>query len=94
MSKFFPFSDITRAQKNSPILAYQTLPVKPYINPCYNLYMGRNHFSKHGGPYFINDGVTRHADKPYDIPSKGFFYLILSGFVITLAAIVTLLYLL
>jgi hypothetical protein len=54
--------------------------------------MGRNHFSRAGGPYFINDGFTRHADKPYDTPSKGFFYLILSGFVITLAAIVTLLY--
>jgi hypothetical protein len=54
--------------------------------------MGRNHFSRAGGPYFINDGFTRHADKPYDIPSKGFFYLILSGFVITLAAIVTLLF--
>ena len=92
MSKFFPVFDITRAQKKSPILAYQTLPVKPYINPCYNLYMGRNYFSKHGGPYFINDGFTRHADKPYETPDNGFFYLILSGFVITLAAIVSLLF--
>jgi len=24
--------------------------------------MGRNHFSKHGGPYFINDGVSHHDD--------------------------------
>jgi hypothetical protein len=24
--------------------------------------MGRNYFSKHGGPYFINDGLTRHSD--------------------------------
>jgi hypothetical protein len=56
--------------------------------------MGRNYFSKHGGPYFINDGVSRHADKPYDIPDKGFFYLVISGFVITLAAIGTFLYLL
>ncbi len=94
MSKFFPFFDITRHQKNSPILAYQTFLVKPCINPCYNIYMGRNYFSKHGGPYFINDGVTRHADKPYDEPSKGFFYLVISGFVITLAAIGTFLYLL
>ena len=23
--------------------------------------MGRNYFSKHGGPYFINDGFTRHG---------------------------------
>lgn len=22
--------------------------------------MGRNYFSRHGGPYFINDGVSRH----------------------------------
>lgn len=22
--------------------------------------MGRNYFSKHGGPYFINDGVSQH----------------------------------
>jgi hypothetical protein len=62
MSKFFPFFDITRAQKNSPILAYQTLFVKPYINACYNLYMGRNYFSKHGGPYFINNGFSRHSE--------------------------------
>jgi hypothetical protein len=23
--------------------------------------MGRNHFSQQGGPYFINDGVSKHA---------------------------------
>ena len=22
--------------------------------------MGRNYFSKHGGPYFINDGLSKH----------------------------------
>lgn len=92
MSKFFPVFDITRAQKNSPILAYQTLFVKPHIKPCYNLCMGRNYFSKYGGPYFMNDGVTRHADKPYNEPDKGFFYFILSGFVITLASVVTFLF--
>jgi hypothetical protein len=92
MSKFFPFSDITRAQKNSPILAYQTFPVKPCINPCYNIYMGRNYFSKHGGPYFINDGVSRHADKPYIKPDKGFFYFIAIGFGIALSAIGSFLY--
>ena len=54
--------------------------------------MGRNHFSKHGGPYFINDGVSRHADKPYKTPDKGFFYLILSGFVIALSVIGMFLY--
>jgi hypothetical protein len=24
--------------------------------------MGRNYFSKHGGPYFINDGISKHHD--------------------------------
>lgn len=24
--------------------------------------MGRNYFSKHGGPYFINDGLSRHSE--------------------------------
>lgn len=24
--------------------------------------MGRNYFSKHGGPYFINEGISRHHD--------------------------------
>jgi hypothetical protein len=24
--------------------------------------MTRNHFSKKGGPYFINDGFTKHND--------------------------------
>lgn len=24
--------------------------------------MGRNYFSRHGGPYFINDGVSKHHD--------------------------------
>jgi hypothetical protein len=24
--------------------------------------MGRNYFSKHGGPYFINDGFSHHSE--------------------------------
>ena len=24
--------------------------------------MGRNYFSKHGGPYFINNGFSKHHD--------------------------------
>lgn len=24
--------------------------------------MGRNYFSRHGGPYFINEGVSKHHD--------------------------------
>ena len=64
---------------------------KPYINPCYNLYMGRNYFSKHGGPYFINDGFTRHAEESVK-PSKGLFYFIVSVFAIALATIGSFLY--
>jgi hypothetical protein len=26
--------------------------------------MGRNYFSKHGGPYFINDGFSNNPNKP------------------------------
>jgi hypothetical protein len=32
--------------------------------------MGRNYFSRHGGPYFINDGLSKHThshDEPHDI---------------------------
>jgi hypothetical protein len=48
--------DITNDQNIFQILAYQTILVKP----CYNCFMGRNYFSRHGGPYFINDGVSQH----------------------------------
>jgi hypothetical protein len=26
------------------------------------MYMGRNYFSKAGGPYFVNDGFSRHSE--------------------------------
>lgn len=55
-TKNFLLFDIKNDQKKSPILAYQTFSVKP----CYNCFMGRNYFSKHGGPYFINDGLSKH----------------------------------
>jgi hypothetical protein len=54
--KISHFFDITRHQKISHIVAYQTL----YVKPCYNGFMGRNYFSKYGGPCFINDGVSQH----------------------------------
>jgi len=54
--------------------------------------MGRNYFSKHGGPYFINDGFSKHADKPFVKPDKSFFYFIVSGFAIALATIGSFLY--
>lgn len=47
--------------------------------------MGRNYFSKHGGPYFINDGFSRHThhhDDPNDIkPDNSGFYILTIGFV-------------
>jgi len=57
--------------------------------------MGRNYFSKHGGPYFKNDGFSKHShshDDPNDIkPDKALFLSIIVGFplmLITLYAIV------
>jgi hypothetical protein len=53
--------------------------------------MGRNYFSKHGGPYFINDGFSRHThhhDDPNDIkPDQTLFYGLLLGFVSVILAI-------
>ena len=45
-------------KKIARILAYQTL----FVKWGYNMYMGRNYFSKAGGPYFVNDGFSRHAE--------------------------------
>ena len=28
--------------------------------------MGRNYFSKHGGPYFKNDGFSQHSHADHD----------------------------
>ena len=54
--------------------------------------MGRNHFSRAGGPYFINDGFTRHADKDFTKPDKSIFYVVLVGFGILLATVGSFLY--
>jgi hypothetical protein len=54
--------------------------------------MGRNYFSKHGGPFFINDGFSGHTEKAYVKPDKGFFYFIAIGFGIALSAIGSFLY--
>lgn len=54
--------------------------------------MGRNYFSKHGGPYFINDGFTHHA-KPkqehegFVKPDPNLFYGLTIGFVSVILAI-------
>ena len=45
-------------KKIARILAYQTL----FVKWGYNEYMGRNYFSKHGGPYFRNDGFSHHTE--------------------------------
>ena len=56
--------------------------------------MGRNYFSKHGGPYFINDGFSKHDHdhKPglshEDIkPDSDLFYLLTIGFGIAILLI-------
>ena len=47
--------------------------------------MGRNHFSNKGGPYFINDGFSKHThnhNDPNDIkPDTKVFYTLTLGFV-------------
>ena len=52
--------------------------------------MGRNYFSRHGGPYFINNGVSHHTDHDHksghtheDIkPDTNLFYGLTIGFCI------------
>jgi hypothetical protein len=90
--------DIKKALKKPPILADQTLFVKPYIKPsnlyikpCYNFYMTRNHFSKKNGPYFTNDGLSHHSEQ-FIKPDKDLFYFVLVGFGILLAVIGIVLY--
>lgn len=42
--------------------------------------MTRNHFSKAGGPYFINDGLSGHDPKPDNTkPDKGLLLSIAIG---------------
>ena len=52
--------------------------------------MGRNYFSKHGGPYFINNGFTSHkpdlSDEDIQL-SPNLFYGLTIGFVSTILAI-------
>lgn len=56
--------------------------------------MGRNYFSKHGGPYFINDGFSNHAPKTSiekDKQNQKFFYgLTVFAFFVILGVIVIL----
>jgi len=48
--------------------------------------MTRNHFSKKGGPYFINDGFTHHIEEPSK-PATKVLYNRLVGFGIVLVII-------
>ena len=52
--------------------------------------MGRNHFSKHGGPYFINDGLSKHThshEDPNDIKPDYASIFIAIGFVSIVACL-------
>jgi hypothetical protein len=49
--------------------------------------MTRNYFSKHGGPYFINDGLSGHCHEEDIKPDKGLFIFIAIGFVTLLVTI-------
>ena len=60
---------------------YQTF--NPLSNQVYNNLMGRNHFSKYGGPYFINDGISGHPEKSKKVDKR--FAVILSTGILTIA---------
>ena len=83
--------DITKAVKFS-----RFYHIKPFfVKPCYNGFMGRNHFSRAGGPYFINNGFSKHThshDDPHDIkPDRALLLSLLVGipiWLITIYAIV------
>ena len=62
-----------------------------FVKWGYNGYMVRNHFSKHGGPYFINDGLSKHThhhdDTNQNELDKGLALFIAIGFLSLLAVI-------
>jgi hypothetical protein len=56
--------------------------------------MGRNYFSKHGGPYFINDGFHSQTPKTFnqkDKENQMLFYGLLSTSVFVILGFVVLL---
>jgi len=57
--------------------------------------MGRNHFSKAGGPYFINDGFSKHThsheDPNHIKPDRILLASILIGFGIVFTIVASLL---
>jgi hypothetical protein len=57
--------------------------------------MGRNYFSKHGGPYFINDGFSNHAPKTSiekDKENQKFFYCLTLGCLFVILGVIVLLH--
>ena len=84
--KNFPRMYYDGLKKIARSLPYQTL----FVKQGYNVYMGRNYFSKHGGPYFINNGFTSHSPEPSDKdikPDPNLFYGLTIGFVSLIIAI-------
>lgn len=54
--------------------------------------MPRNHFSQKGGPYFINNGFSKHSHSPEDIkPDRIVVASIIIGFGIVFVIIASLL---
>jgi hypothetical protein len=49
--------------------------------------MGRNYFSKQGGPYFINDGFSKHEDHEY-IPNTNLDLNLLYGLTTMIVSII------
>ena len=50
---------------HSFLISLLLAPVNPFLSE-YTGFMGRNHFSSQGGPYFINDGFSKHT--PHHTP--------------------------
>jgi hypothetical protein len=44
--------------------------------------MGRNHFSQHGGPYFINDGFSKHSHTHEEVKPSNRIYGLLAALAI------------
>lgn len=50
--------------------------------------MGRNHFSKAGGPYFINDGFSGHSENQDKQQADEFKYIVSAIGFVTLLGII------
>jgi hypothetical protein len=57
--------------------------------------MGRNYFSKHGGPYFINDGFNSQTSKTSiekDKENQKFFYCLTLSCLFVILGVIGMLY--